>query len=77
MSNPFDFDKALKALQSCQALTGKDGIFALLIKQLTETALSAELDSHLALAKRPLKPRLAASNWRLRAIVMALFNPSW
>ncbi|WP_274617191.1 hypothetical protein [Yersinia enterocolitica] len=26
MSQPFDFDKALKALQSGQALTGKDGI---------------------------------------------------
>ncbi|EDW1640998.1 hypothetical protein EK69_001097 [Salmonella enterica subsp. enterica] len=26
MSQPFDFDKALKALQSGQALTGKDGL---------------------------------------------------
>lgn len=48
MSQPFDFDKALKALQSGQALTGKDGILTPLIKQLTEAALSAELDSHLA-----------------------------
>ena len=48
MSQPFDFDKALKALQSGQALTGKDGILTPLIKQLTETALAAELDSHLA-----------------------------
>lgn len=48
MSQPFDFDKALKALQSSQALTGKDGILAPLIKQLTEAALAAELDSHLA-----------------------------
>lgn len=45
---PFDFDKALKALQSGQALTGKDGILTPLIKQLTEATLSAELDSHLA-----------------------------
>ncbi|MEX9226050.1 IS256 family transposase, partial [Providencia rettgeri] len=30
-----------------QALTGKDGILTPLIKQLTEAALSAELDSHL------------------------------
>ncbi|WP_075356681.1 transposase, partial [Yersinia enterocolitica] len=36
MSQPFDFDKALKALQSGQALTGKDGILTPLIKQLTE-----------------------------------------
>lgn len=47
MSQPFDFDKALKALQSGQALTGKDGILTTLIKQLTEAALAAELDSHL------------------------------
>jgi transposase-like protein len=43
MSQPFDFDKAFKALQSGQALTGKDGILMPLIKQLTEAALSAEL----------------------------------
>lgn len=48
MSQPFDFDKVLKALQSGQTLTGKDGILAPLIKQLTEAALSAEPDSHLA-----------------------------
>lgn len=48
MSQPFDFNKVLKALQSGQALTGKDGILTPLIKQLTEAALSAELDSHLA-----------------------------
>ncbi len=33
MSQPFDFDKALKAPQSGQALTGKDGILTPLIKQ--------------------------------------------
>lgn len=48
MSHPFDFDKALKALQPGQPLTGKDGILTPLIKQLTEAALAAELDSHLA-----------------------------
>ncbi len=48
MTQPFDFDKALKALQEGQALTGKDGILTPLIKQLTEAALAAELDSHLA-----------------------------
>ena len=48
MSQPFDFDKALKTLQSGQSLTGKDGILTPLIKQLTEAALAAELDSHLA-----------------------------
>ncbi|MEE7413244.1 transposase [Escherichia marmotae] len=48
MSQPFDFDKALKALQPGQALTGKEGILTPLIKQLAEVTLSAELESHLA-----------------------------
>ena len=48
MSDKFDFDEALKALQSGKAITGKDGILTPLIKQLTEAALEAELDSHLA-----------------------------
>ncbi|OCG74165.1 transposase, partial [Gilliamella sp. Nev6-6] len=48
MSQEFDFEKALKLLQNGQPLTGKDGILTPLIKQLTEAALSAELDSHLA-----------------------------
>jgi len=48
MTEKFDFDKALKALQSGQAITGKDGVLTPLIKQLTEAALEAEIDSHLA-----------------------------
>ncbi|CFB70922.1 putative transposase [Yersinia enterocolitica] len=48
MTQLFDFEKALKALQSGQALTGKDDILTSLIKQLTEAALAATLDSHLA-----------------------------
>jgi transposase-like protein len=48
MSEDFDFDKALKALQSGKAITGKDGVLTPLIKKLTEAALEAELDSHLA-----------------------------
>ncbi|OCQ51828.1 Transposase, Mutator family [Photorhabdus australis subsp. thailandensis] len=48
MTQSFDFDKALKALQDGQALTGKNGILTPLIKQLTEAALAAEFDSHLA-----------------------------
>lgn len=48
MSKPFDFDQALKDLQSGKGLTGKDGILTPLIKQLTEAALNAELDEHLA-----------------------------
>ncbi|CNH02091.1 ISsod5%2C transposase [Yersinia pekkanenii] len=48
MTQPFDFEKALKALQPGQSLTGKNGILTPLIKQLTEATLTAELDSHLA-----------------------------
>ncbi len=48
MSERFDFEEALKAVQSGQAITGKDGVLAPLVKQLTEAALEGELDSHLA-----------------------------
>ena len=48
MSEKFDFEAALKALQSGQPITGKDGVLAPLVRQLTEAALEAELDSHLA-----------------------------
>lgn len=48
MSKKFDFEEALKAIQSGQAITGKDGVLAPLVKQLTEAALEGELDSHLA-----------------------------
>ena len=48
MAEKFNFDAALKALQSGQPITGKDGVLAPLMKQLTEAALEAELHSHLA-----------------------------
>jgi transposase-like protein len=48
MTEKFNFDEALKAIQSGQKLSGKDGVLAPLVKQLTEAALEAELDSHLA-----------------------------
>lgn len=44
----FNFEDALKQLQSGKPLTGLDGILTPLIKQLTEAALHAELDQHLA-----------------------------
>lgn len=50
---PFDFEKAFKALQSGQSLTGEDGIFTPLIKQLTEVSLAAEPDSHQAQELEP------------------------
>ena len=48
MAEKFDFEAALKAVQSGQSITGKDGVLGPLVKQLTEAALEAELDSHLA-----------------------------
>lgn len=43
----FDFNEALKAIQSGKPITGSDGVLAPLIKQLTEAALSAEIDNYL------------------------------
>lgn len=48
MANPFDFETALKQLQSGQALTGENGILTPLIKQLTEAALEAEIENYIA-----------------------------
>ena len=42
MAEEFDFEAALKAVQSGQSITGKDGVLGPLVKQLTEAAL----DSH-------------------------------
>jgi len=47
MTKDFNIDDAIKALQSGQSLTGKDGVLTPLIKQLTEAALKAELEQHL------------------------------
>jgi len=53
MTNSFDFDQALTDLQAGKSLTGKDGILGPLIKQLTEAALNAELEHHLANDNQP------------------------
>jgi len=53
MSNTFDFDKALKELQTGKDLTGKDGILMPLIKQLTEAAITAELEQYLETTDYP------------------------
>ena len=53
MSQPFDFDQALKQLQSGQGLTGQDGILMPLIKQLSEAAIKAELEQHLMTSESP------------------------
>jgi len=40
--------KPLEATQYGQAINGKDGVLAPLLKQLKEAALEAELESHIA-----------------------------
>jgi transposase-like protein len=49
----FDMDAAIQALREGKDLSGKDGIFTPLIKQLTEAAMQAELDEHLATEESP------------------------
>jgi putative transposase len=49
MTQPFDFEQALKALLSGQDLNGKNGILTPLIKQLTEAKLKVALEPHLAI----------------------------
>lgn len=53
MTNEFDLEQAIKALQSGQDLTGKDGFLTPLIKQVTEAALKAELEQHLEKDEQP------------------------
>ena len=48
MTEKFDFERALEALKAGQPITGKDSVLSPLIKQLTEAALEAEIDTHLA-----------------------------
>ncbi len=49
----FDIEDALKRLQAGQDLSGKDGILTPLIKQLTEAALQAEQEAHIAADDNP------------------------
>ena len=48
MNEKFDLDKALEAIKAGAKIDGKDGVLAPLIKQLTEAALEAELETHLS-----------------------------
>lgn len=49
----FDMEAAIQALREGKDLGGKDGIFTPLIKQLTEAAMQAELEAHLAAEESP------------------------
>jgi len=44
----FDFNEILEEFKSGKRLTGKGGLLAPLIKQLTEAALEAEIESHIS-----------------------------
>jgi transposase-like protein len=44
----FDFDEIVEEFREGKKLTGKGGLLAPLIKQLTEAALEAEIESHIA-----------------------------
>ena len=47
MNETFDLNEALEAIKAGAKIDGKDGVLAPLIKQLTEAALEAELETHL------------------------------
>ena len=49
----FDMDAAIKALREGKDLSGEDGILTPLIKQLTEAAMQAEMEEHLASGDAP------------------------
>ena len=53
MTQTFDFEKALSELQAGKDLTGKDGVLMPLIKQLTEAAITAEIEHHIANGEEP------------------------
>jgi putative transposase len=45
MTEKFDFEQALEALKAGKPITGKDSVLGPLVKQLTEAALEAEIDT--------------------------------
>ena len=49
----FDMEAAIQALRQGKDLSGKDGVLPPPIKQLTEAAIKAELDAHLAASDEP------------------------
>ena len=44
----FDYEEALERVKAGDSITGRDGVLAPLLKDLTEAALEAEIESHLA-----------------------------
>lgn len=50
---PFDLEEAIASLRAGKPLSGKDGLLTPLIKQLTEAALQAEQEQHIANDSEP------------------------
>lgn len=48
MKQRFNTDEALELIKQGARVDGKDGVLALLIKQLTEAVLEAKIESHLS-----------------------------
>ncbi len=46
-NNIFNFNNAVKELQTGNSLNGKDSVLTSLVKQLTEATLQAEIEQHL------------------------------
>lgn len=53
IQSTFDINAAIQALREGKGLVGQDGVLTPLIKQLTEAALQAELEAHLASEATP------------------------
>ncbi|MGI9284442.1 MAG: hypothetical protein ACR2P1_03585 [Pseudomonadales bacterium] len=47
MDKPFNYDEALKQLKAGKPITGDDGVFTPLLKQMAEALLAGEADAHL------------------------------
>ena len=56
MTEKFDFEQALADLKAGKPITGKDSVLGPLVKQLTEAALEAKIDTHLAQEVTPKTP---------------------
>ena len=66
MTEKFDFEQALEAFKAGKPITGKDSVLSPLIKQLTEAALEAEVDTHLA---QEISPNRKKSIGSIKAIL--------
>jgi len=65
MREDFDFDAALASLQVGQGFTGKDGILAPRVKQLTEAALQSKMAAYLQ-SSEPTNRRIGSGSKAFR-----------